>query len=144
MSTALLFHINIVHSALECMYIYVCVTAGVDGSFKISSIGLCRNCPEAMLCIITNPVNSTIPIACEVMKKAGCYNPQRFVTRSCPILVLVACTSVHSPPLPSPPLPSPPLPSPPLPSPHFLVLYSSLHICSLPSPPLPSLPCAIQ
>lgn len=36
-----------------------------------------RNCPEALLCIITNPVNSTVPIASEVLKKAGCYNPGR-------------------------------------------------------------------
>jgi len=28
-------------------------------------------CPEAMLCIISNPVNSTVPIASEVYKKAG-------------------------------------------------------------------------
>lgn len=33
-----------------------------------------RHCPEAMLCIITNPVNSTVPIASEVMKKHGVYD----------------------------------------------------------------------
>lgn len=36
-----------------------------------------KNCPEAMLCVITNPVNSTVPIVSEVFKKAGCYNPKR-------------------------------------------------------------------
>lgn len=36
-----------------------------------------RNCPDAMLLIITNPVNSTVPIAAETFKKAGCYNPRR-------------------------------------------------------------------
>ncbi|XP_048840375.1 malate dehydrogenase, mitochondrial [Brienomyrus brachyistius] len=36
-----------------------------------------RNCPEAMLCVISNPVNSTIPIASEVLKKHGVYNPNR-------------------------------------------------------------------
>uniref|UniRef100_A0A3B3RAR9 Malate dehydrogenase n=1 Tax=Paramormyrops kingsleyae TaxID=1676925 RepID=A0A3B3RAR9_9TELE len=36
-----------------------------------------RNCPEAMLCIITNPVNSTVPIASEILKKHGVYNPKR-------------------------------------------------------------------
>ncbi|PWS23238.1 malate dehydrogenase, partial [Enterococcus faecium] len=36
-----------------------------------------RNCPEAMICIIANPVNSTIPITSEVMKKHGVYNPNR-------------------------------------------------------------------
>lgn len=38
---------------------------------------VCRNCPSAMICVITNPVNSTIPIASEVFKKAGCYEPNR-------------------------------------------------------------------
>uniref|UniRef100_A0A3P8TM14 Malate dehydrogenase n=1 Tax=Amphiprion percula TaxID=161767 RepID=A0A3P8TM14_AMPPE len=36
-----------------------------------------RNCPEAMICVIANPVNSTIPITSEVMKKHGVYNPNR-------------------------------------------------------------------
>jgi len=30
-----------------------------------------ENCPNAVLCIISNPVNSTVPIAAEVYKKAG-------------------------------------------------------------------------
>lgn len=34
-------------------------------------------CPKAMLCIITNPVNSTVPIAAEVLKKAGVYDKKR-------------------------------------------------------------------
>lgn len=37
-----------------------------------------RNCPNAMLLIITNPVNSTVAIATEVFKKAGCYDPNRY------------------------------------------------------------------
>uniref|UniRef100_G3NRT5 Malate dehydrogenase n=1 Tax=Gasterosteus aculeatus aculeatus TaxID=481459 RepID=G3NRT5_GASAC len=36
-----------------------------------------RNCPEAMICVIANPVNSTIPITSEVMKKYGVYNPNK-------------------------------------------------------------------
>ncbi|XP_792004.2 malate dehydrogenase, mitochondrial [Strongylocentrotus purpuratus] len=36
-----------------------------------------ETCPEAMLGIITNPVNSTVPIASEIYKKAGCYNPSK-------------------------------------------------------------------
>ena len=36
-----------------------------------------KNCPTAMLAIITNPINSAIPIASEVYKKAGCYDPKR-------------------------------------------------------------------
>merc|ERR1711963_69305 len=32
-------------------------------------------CPKAMIAIISNPVNSTVPIASEMFKKAGCSNP---------------------------------------------------------------------
>ena len=34
-------------------------------------------CPQAMLAIISNPVNSTVPIASEIFKKAGKYDPKR-------------------------------------------------------------------
>jgi len=34
-------------------------------------------CPNAMLCIISNPVNSTVPIASEVFKLRGVYNANR-------------------------------------------------------------------
>jgi len=57
-------------------------------------VGLCQGiakaCPEAMVSIICNPVNSTVPIAAEVFKAAGCYNPRKLcgvtqldLTRSC-------------------------------------------------------------
>ncbi|XP_048860315.1 malate dehydrogenase, mitochondrial-like [Brienomyrus brachyistius] len=36
-----------------------------------------HNCPDAMLCIITNPVNSTVPIVSDILKKHGVYNPKR-------------------------------------------------------------------
>jgi len=34
-------------------------------------------CPKAVIGIISNPVNSTVPIASEVFKKAGVYDPKR-------------------------------------------------------------------
>ncbi len=34
-------------------------------------------CPKAMIGIITNPVNTTVAIAAEVLKKAGVYNPKK-------------------------------------------------------------------
>jgi len=34
-------------------------------------------CPKALIGIISNPVNSTVPIASEVLKKAGVYDPKR-------------------------------------------------------------------
>eukprot|EP00899_Mesostigma_viride_P019310 jgi/Mesvir1/27380/Mv07186-RA.1 len=43
--------------------------------------GLCeaiaKHCPKAMVNMIANPVNSTVPIAAEVFKKAGTYDPKR-------------------------------------------------------------------
>lgn len=36
-----------------------------------------KACPDACFCIITNPVNSTVAIAAEVLKKAGVYNPKK-------------------------------------------------------------------
>jgi malate dehydrogenase len=36
-----------------------------------------KSCPDAALLIISNPVNSTVPIAAEVLKKAGVYNPKK-------------------------------------------------------------------
>lgn len=34
-------------------------------------------CPNAILAIISNPVNSTVPIACEMFKRAGKLNPNK-------------------------------------------------------------------
>lgn len=36
-----------------------------------------KHCPEAHMLIISNPVNSTVPIVAETFKKAGVYNPKR-------------------------------------------------------------------
>jgi len=36
-----------------------------------------KNCPHAAIGIITNPVNSTVPVAAEVLKKGGVYNPKK-------------------------------------------------------------------
>lgn len=36
-----------------------------------------QHCPKAFLAIISNPVNSTVPIASEVFKKRGVYDPKR-------------------------------------------------------------------
>ncbi len=33
--------------------------------------------PSACIAIITNPVNTMVPLAAEVLKKAGCYDPKR-------------------------------------------------------------------
>ncbi|HGJ5884001.1 malate dehydrogenase [Arsenophonus sp.] len=36
-----------------------------------------QSCPKALIGIITNPVNTTVPIAAEVLKKAGVYDRNR-------------------------------------------------------------------
>lgn len=38
---------------------------------------IAKVCPKALIAIITNPVNSAVPIASEVLKKAGAYDPKR-------------------------------------------------------------------
>jgi len=40
---------------------------------------IAKNCPEALVCIISNPVNSTVPIAAEVLKKYGAYSEKRVI-----------------------------------------------------------------
>jgi len=39
--------------------------------------GIADTCPKAFILIISNPVNSTVPIAAEVLKKSNCFNPTR-------------------------------------------------------------------
>ena len=39
--------------------------------------GVAEHCPEAFVLIISNPVNSTVPIAAEVLKKAGVYDKKK-------------------------------------------------------------------
>ncbi|KNC85943.1 malate dehydrogenase, mitochondrial [Sphaeroforma arctica JP610] len=47
------------------------------GIVKNLATGCAKYCPDAALCIISNPVNSTVPIASEVFKKHGVYNPRK-------------------------------------------------------------------
>jgi len=39
--------------------------------------GIALHCPQAWIALITNPVNSTVPVAAEVLKKHGVYNPSK-------------------------------------------------------------------
>lgn len=41
------------------------------------STAIAKACPEALVCIISNPVNSTVPIACEILKKHKVYNAKK-------------------------------------------------------------------
>ncbi|KAK3026772.1 hypothetical protein RJ639_040311 [Escallonia herrerae] len=49
------------------------------GIVKTLSEGIAKCCPKAIVNLISNPVNSTVPIAAEILKKAGCYDPRRLL-----------------------------------------------------------------
>jgi len=57
------------------------------GIVKTLVEGCAKFCPDATLAIISNPVNSTVPIAAEVLKKAGVYNPKKV----CGVTTLDVC-----------------------------------------------------
>ena len=55
-----------------------------DDLFKINAgivkgliEGIAKYCPESFILVISNPVNSTVPIAAEVLKKADCFDPKK-------------------------------------------------------------------
>lgn len=57
-----------------------------DDLFKINAgivaglaDGIAEHCPTAWVAVISNPVNSTVPIFAEVFKKAGTYNPAKLL-----------------------------------------------------------------
>ncbi|KAA8546630.1 hypothetical protein F0562_002631 [Nyssa sinensis] len=49
------------------------------GIVKTLCEGIAKCCPKAIVNLISNPVNSTVPIAAEVFKKAGTYDPTRLM-----------------------------------------------------------------
>lgn len=84
---------NDMHKALEGSDVVV-IPAGVprkpgmtrDDLFNINA-GIVKNlitgcaeaCPKACILVISNPVNSTVPIAAEVLKAKGVYDPKRLM-----------------------------------------------------------------
>jgi malate dehydrogenase len=57
-----------------------------DDLFKINAgivrdlVSNCaKHCPDAILNVISNPVNSTVPIAAEVLRAAGVYDPKKLM-----------------------------------------------------------------
>ena len=47
------------------------------GIVKTLAEGAAKHCPKANLLIISNPVNSTVPIVAETLKKHGVFDPKR-------------------------------------------------------------------
>ncbi|KAG7747268.1 hypothetical protein KL912_003292 [Ogataea haglerorum] len=71
---------------------FVIIPAGVprkpgmtrDDLFKINAgicselaTGIAETCPDATVLVISNPVNSTVPVFAEVFKKKGTFNPRK-------------------------------------------------------------------
>ncbi|RKP11247.1 Lactate/malate dehydrogenase, partial [Piptocephalis cylindrospora] len=55
-----------------------------DDLFKINAgivrdlaEGIAKYCPTAFVCVISNPVNSTVPIVAEVLRARGVFDPRR-------------------------------------------------------------------
>ncbi|CCO30183.1 malate dehydrogenase [Rhizoctonia solani AG-1 IB] len=60
-----------------------------DDLFKINAgiirdlaIGIATNAPKAFILVISNPVNSTVPIVAEVLKKHGVFDPKRYASQT--------------------------------------------------------------
>jgi malate dehydrogenase len=49
------------------------------GIVKTLIAGCAAHCPKAAICIISNPVNSTVPIASEILKAKGVYDPKKLM-----------------------------------------------------------------
>lgn len=49
------------------------------GIVKTLCEGITKFCPNAIVNLISNPVNSTVPIAAEVFKRAGTFDPKRLL-----------------------------------------------------------------
>ncbi|KAI8901166.1 lactate/malate dehydrogenase [Globomyces pollinis-pini] len=47
------------------------------GIVRNLALAMTKHCPKAFIAVISNPVNSTVPIVAEVFKKAGVYDPKR-------------------------------------------------------------------
>ncbi|TPX39974.1 hypothetical protein SeLEV6574_g06887 [Synchytrium endobioticum] len=48
------------------------------GIVKTLATGCALTCPNAFICVISNPVNSTVPIVAEVLKAHNAYDPKKY------------------------------------------------------------------
>lgn len=69
-----------------------------DDLFKINAgivrdlaVAAAKFAPKAFMCIISNPVNSTVPIVAEVFKQFNVYDPRRLVFLYCLLVCLFVC-----------------------------------------------------
>jgi len=68
---------------------YVCIPVMILGAILIAlqinagivkdlATGIATTAPKAVVLVISNPVNSTVPIVAEVFKKLGVFDPKRY------------------------------------------------------------------
>jgi len=50
------------------------INAGIVAN---TAVAISKNCPNAFIALITNPINSTVPVMAEVLTRLGCYDPKR-------------------------------------------------------------------
>ena len=48
------------------------------GIVRDLATGIAKTCPKAFILVISNPVNSTVPIVAEVLKQHGAFDPKRY------------------------------------------------------------------
>lgn len=67
----------------DCVHLVNLLGMTRDDLFKVNAgivrdiaDAVARNAPKAWIGIITNPVNSTVPVAAEILKKHKVYNPK--------------------------------------------------------------------
>jgi malate/lactate dehydrogenase len=65
--------------ALELYVFYFQINAGI---VRDLATGIAETAPKAFVLVISNPVNSTVPIVAEVFKKHGVFDPKRFVNNA--------------------------------------------------------------
>ena len=66
------------------------------GTFMHPSL-VSRNCPNAFVSVISNPINSMVPLVAKVLQKAGVYNPKKLVGKCVKILFRSACPDTKQP-----------------------------------------------
>lgn len=54
------------------------------GIIKTLATGIAQSAPKAFVLVISNPVNSTVPIVAEVFKKYDTFDPKRLAHLSPP------------------------------------------------------------
>ena len=58
------------------IHVFVQINAGI---MKTLAEACADNCPDAVIAVVSNPVNSIVPITAEVLKAKGVYDPRKVI-----------------------------------------------------------------